>query len=259
MSVIETHMQDGAGWIVLNRPEAMNAVNDALRAGIPAAVDAFESDAAVRVIVLAGNGPRGFCVGADIRETRAPETAAEAHARLAAMRWITGPATAKKPVIAAIHGFCLGGGLELALAADIRLCTADAQFALPETALGLIPGGGGTQRLARLIGPGPALDMILTGDRIGADEARRLGLVTRIVPEAGDLRAEAQALAARLAARPPAAMRHAKAAVLGGAGLPLEAGLALERGLFAALLDSAERIEAARAFAEKRAPIFTGR
>ena len=259
MSVVETHVQDGAGWIVLNRPEAMNAVNDALRAAIPTAVDAFEADRAVRVIVLAGNGPRAFCVGADIRELRAPESVALAHARLAAMRWITGPASATKPVIAAVHGFCLGGGLELALAADIRLCTQDAQFGLPETALGLIPGGGGTQRLARLIGSGPALDMILTGERIGADEARRLGLVTRIVPEGGDLRREAQALAARLAVRPPMAMRHAKAAVRGGEGLPLDAGLALERGLFAALLDSEDRIEAARAFAERRAPNFTGR
>ncbi len=259
MSVIETHVQDGAGWIVLNRPEAMNAVNDDLRTGIPAAVDAFEVDPAVRVIVLAGNGPRAFCVGADIREKRAPETVAEAHHRLAAMRWISAPATAAKPVIAAIHGFCLGGGLELALAADVRICTQDAQFALPETALGLIPGGGGTQRLARLIGPGPALDMILTGDRIGADEARRLGLVTRIVPEGGDLRAEAQALAARIAARPPMATRHAKAAVLGGLDQTLAAGLALERGLFAVLLSTEDRLEAARAFAEKRAPNFTGR
>ncbi|MFN3642591.1 MAG: enoyl-CoA hydratase/isomerase family protein [Gemmobacter sp.] len=259
MRVIETRVEDGAGWIVLNRPEAMNAVNDALRAAIPAAVDAHEADPAVRVIVIAGNGPRGFCVGADIRESRPPETVAEAHARLAAMRWIAAPAAAAKPVIAAIHGFCLGGGLELALAADIRLCSHDAQFALPETALGLIPGGGGTQRLARLIGPGPALDMILTGERIGADEARRLGLVTRVVPEGGDLRAAAQALAARLAARPPLAMRHAKAAVLGGLGQSLEAGLALERALFAVLLSTEDRAEAARAFAEKRAPKFTGR
>ena len=259
MSVLETRVQDGVGWIVLNRPDAMNAVNDDLRSTIPAAVDRFEADPDVRVIVLAGNGPRAFCVGADIREARGPETVADAHARLAAMRWIAAPAAAAKPVVAAIHGFCLGGGLELALAADLRICTADARFALPETALGLIPGGGGTQRLARLVGQGPALDMILTGDRIDAAEALRLGLVTRIVPEGADLRAEAQALAARIAARPPMATRLAKAAVIRGLDAGLDAGLAIERGLFSVLLSTEDRIEAARAFAERRAPQFTGR
>lgn len=259
MSILQTELQDGVGWIILNRPEAMNAVNDALRDGIPQAVAAMEADPAVRAIVLAANGERAFCVGADIREKRAPETPIEAHARLAAMRWITGVAAAEKPVIAAVHGFCLGGGLELALAADIRIAAPDATFGLPETALGLIPGGGGTQRLARLVGMGRALDMILTGDRVDAAEALRLGLVTRLVPDAADLRAQAQALAARIAARPPRATAFAKAAVRGALDMPLEAGLAQERSLFTLLLGTEDRAEAARAFAEKRTPEFKGR
>lgn len=259
MSILETEIRDGVGWIILNRPEAMNAVNDALREGLPQALAAMEADPAVRVIVLAGNGDRAFCVGADIRESRAPETAVEAHARLAAMRWITGFADAEKPVIAAVHGFCLGGGLELALAADIRIASADARFGLPETALGLIPGGGGTQRLARLVGVGRALDLILTGDRADAAEALRLGLVTRVVADAADLRRDTQALAARIAARPPRATAFAKAAVKGALDMPLEAGLAQERSLFTLLLGTEDRAEAARAFAEKRAPEFKGR
>lgn len=259
MSILETDIREGVGWIILNRPEAMNAVNDALRAGLPQALAAMEADPAVRVIVLAGNGDRAFCVGADIREQRAPETAIEAHARLAAMRWITGFATAEKPVIAAVHGFCLGGGLELALAADIRIASPDAAFGLPETALGLIPGGGGTQRLARLVGVGRALDMILTGDRVDAAEAHRLGLVTRLVADRADLRRDAQALAARIAARPPRATAFAKAAVKGALDMSLEAGLTQERSLFTLLLGTEDRAEAARAFAEKRTPDFKGR
>jgi len=259
MSILETETRDGIGWVILNRPEAMNAVNDAMRDALPQAVAAMEADSAVRVIVLAGSGPRAFCVGADIREARPSETPVEAHARLTAMRWITGVAAAQKPVIAAIHGFCLGGGLELALAADIRIAAPDAAFGLPETALGLIPGGGGTQRLARLIGTGRALDLILTGDRIDAAEAFRLGLITRLVPDGEDLRAAAQALAARIAARPPRATAFAKAAVKGALDQPLDAGLAQERSLFALLLGTEDRQEAARAFAAKRTPEFKGR
>lgn len=259
MTMLTTEIRDGVGWIILDRPEAMNAVNDSLRAAIPQTVAAMESDTAVRAIVLAGNGDRAFCVGADIREKRAPETAIDAHARLSAMRWITGVAAAEKPVIAALHGFCLGGGLELALAADIRIAASDASFGLPETALGLIPGGGGTQRLARLIGTGRALDMILTGDRIDAAQALQLGLITRIVDDPARLRDEAQALAARIAARPPRATAFAKAAIRGALDMPLDAGLAQERSLFTLLLGTEDRAEAARAFAEKRRPEFKGR
>jgi len=259
MTILQTETREGVGWIILNRPEAMNAVNDCLRAGLPQALAAMEADPAVRAIVLAGNGDRAFCVGADIRESRASESAVEAHVRLAAMRWITGFAAAEKPVIAAVHGFCLGGGLELALAADIRIASPDAAFGLPETALGLIPGGGGTQRLARLVGVGRALDMILTGDRVDAAEALRLGLVTRLAADPADLRRDAQALAARIAARPPRATAFAKAAVKSALDQPLEAGLAQERSLFALLLGTEDRVEAARAFAEKRAPDFKGR
>jgi enoyl-CoA hydratase/carnithine racemase len=258
-SAVLSHVAGGVLTLTLNRPDQINAVNDAIRTGLPEAVAAGEADPEVRVIVLIGAGERGFCAGADIAEARAPETPVEARARMTATPWIERVAAARKPVIAAIHGYCLGAGLELAMTADIRLATADAKFGLPETGLGLIPGGGGTQRLPRLLGEARALDMILTGERIDAETAHRLGLVTRLVPEGETLVQAAATLAARLAARPPAAMRHAKEAVRAAAGLPLDAGLRLETGLFALLLDTEDRREAAAAFREKRAPNFTGR
>jgi enoyl-CoA hydratase/carnithine racemase len=164
-----------------------------------------------------------------------------------------------KPVIAAIHGFCLGGGLELALACDIRIAAAGSVFGLPEVNLGLIPGGGGTQRLPRIVGLGRAPDLLLTADRIDAQEALRIGLVSRLVPEGADLLAQARQVAQRIAAKPPAAAAAVKEAARVGSTLDLAAGMRLEKDLFALLLATEDKLEAAAAFREKRAPLFTGR
>lgn len=245
--------QEGVGWITLNRPDAINAINDAVRRELPAALREFDDDPRVRVIVLQGAGPRGFCAGADLKEQR---PAAPAAAAPAGASWIEAFDQVRKPVIAAIHGYCLGGGLEIALACDLRLASADAVFALPETGLGLIPGGGGTQRLPRVVGLGRALDFLLSGERIDAGEAHRIGLITRLAPSREVLTEHADQLAKRLAQRPPTAMRYAKEAAKAGMELEIGAGFRLEQNLFSELLTSEERLEAAAAFREKRPPVF---
>lgn len=252
--------RDGAvGLVTLNRPDRINAIDDSLRSGLPAALLALNADPAIRALLIAGAGERGFCAGADIREARAPESYIDSHKRLTANPWIDVFLSLKKPTIAAIHGVCMGGGLELALACDIRLASADAAFALPETGLGLLPAAGGTQRLAQLIGLGPAMDLILTNDRIDAAEAKRLNLITRLVQTREELPVAALALAQRIAAKPPTATMFARRAVKASQDVPLRDGLVMERDLYALLLTTEDRGEAARAFAEKRPPRFTGR
>lgn len=247
----------GVGRIVLNRPDQINAINDAIRTGVPRALRQFDEDPAVRVILISANGPRGFCAGADIKESRGPENELAARQRLRRNPWIESFDAISKPIIVALHGYCFGGGLEVALACDIRIAAEGALFALPEVNLGLIPGGGGTQRLPRLIGLGRALDLMLSGDRINAEEALRLGLVTRLVPKEQLLEAALQ-LAQNIAAKPPTAVTFVKEAARAGSALDLKAGLSLERDLFALLQNTADRKEAAAAFREKRAPNFTG-
>lgn len=256
---ILSHRDGAVLTLTLNRPDQINAVNDAIRLGLPDAMEAADRDPAIAVIVLAGAGPRGFCVGADIKETRAPETPIEARARLSGNAWIERVAATRKPVIAALHGFCLGAGLELAMAADLRVAAEDTRLGLPEVGLGLIPGGGGTQRLPRLVGEARALDMILTGERIAAQAALEAGLVTRLAPDGDAARTLAHDLATRMAGKPPAALRHAKEATRAALAMPMQQGLAMERALFALLLDTEDRKEAALAFREKRPPTFTGR
>jgi enoyl-CoA hydratase len=247
---VEVERRGTVGWVTLNRPTAVNAINDSMRQQLPAALVALNDDDDVRVIVLRGAGERGFCAGADLKEKPAAAST-EVPARPA---WIEEFDRIAKPLIAAIHGYCLGGGLEIALACDLRIASADAVFALPETGLGLIPGGGGTQRLPRLIGLGRGLDLLVTGERIDAAKALEWGLITRLVATRDALAAESAALAAHIAARPPRATRHAKQAARRGLELGLHAALALERTLFSELLSGDERREAVAAFRDKRAP-----
>lgn len=245
--------------VTLNRPAQINAVNDAIRNGLPEVMEAADQDPSVAAIVLAGAGPRGFCVGADIKEMRPEETALETRSRMIGNPWIERVAATRKPVVASLHGFCLGAGLELALTADLRVAAEDTKLGLPEVALGLIPGGGGTQRLPRLVGEARALDMILTGERLDAEAAKAAGLVTRLATDGDTALALAQDIAAGLASKPPAALRHAKEATRAALAMPLSQGLDLERSLFALLLDTEDRREAAQAFREKRPPKFSGR
>jgi enoyl-CoA hydratase len=257
-AAVRVEREGGIGWIVLNRPGQINAINDEMRRGVPAALAELEADAAIRVIVIRGEGPRGFCAGADIKERRQPETSLQVRRRLEKSRWIESLDRAEKPIIAAIHGFCMGGGLELALACDIRCAAPDALLALPETGLGLIPGGGGTQRLPRVVGPGRALDLLLTGLRMGAEQAHAIGLVTRVASTPENLLAEVRLLAEQIAAKPPVATAYVKQAARAALRLDLKSGLDLELDLFSLLAPMQDVKEAALAFREKRAPLFSG-
>ena len=249
---------DGIAWITLNRPEAMNAINAAVREALPAAIRRAEADPAVRVTVLRGAGERAFCAGADIKEfVEVPSPSEYRQSRLHDS-WIAPFDTATKPILASIQGVCLGGGLEVALACDIRIAAEGASFALPETGLGVITGIGGSQRLPRIAGMAWALDMILTGERIPASRAREIGLVTRVVAGV-ELSAATAALARHLASRPPRAMAFAKEAVRSAQDLPQRDGQRLELDLLTLLLNTEDRLEAARAFREKRPPNFSGR
>ncbi|MBX3529004.1 MAG: enoyl-CoA hydratase/isomerase family protein [Rhizobiaceae bacterium] len=256
---VETEFHGEVALVALNRPDQLNAINEEIRLLLPQVLEELEHDDAVRVILLHGGTARGFCAGADIKEIRAAETALQVRERNMRRAWIDGFDRVTKPVIAAVHGHCLGGGMEMALACDIRIASPDAVFALPETGLGLIPGAGGTQRLHRLVGQGRALDLLLTGDRIDAAEAHRIGLVTRLAADRQSLLDEALALAQRIAGRAPLATAYVKEAARAAGDLTLAAGQALERNLFALLSTTADKAEAARAFKEKRKPVFGGK
>lgn len=234
-----------------------NSLTMALLRELRARVDAAAGDPTLRVVVLTGQGDRAFCAGADLKE-RARMTPEEVHAFHAATRdGFTGIERAPQTFVAAINGFALGGGLELALACDLRVLAEGAEVGLPEVGLGIIPGAGGTVRLPRVVGVARAKDLVLTGRRVGAAEALALGLVSRIAPPARLLEV-ALALAEQVARNAPISLRQAKRAVDGGFDLPLDEALALENRLYQACLASRDRVEALRAFAEKRPPVFTG-
>ena len=257
-SALLTHVEDAVAWITLNRPQAINAINDEIRTALPHAVDAAEANPDVRAIVIRGAGPKGFCAGADIKEFAAVEVPAAYRQERAHNHWVAAFERAAKPLIASIHGYCLGGGLEIALACDIRIAATSATFGFPETGHGIIPAAGGTQRAARVLGLGRALDLILTGERIDARQALSMGLVSRLA-EPEELGERTLALARAIAARPPLACQFAKEAVHAGADLPLQAGLRRELDLYTHLLNTHDRREAAEAFREKRRPIYKGR
>ncbi|BFM08278.1 enoyl-CoA hydratase/isomerase family protein [Halioxenophilus aromaticivorans] len=249
---------EGIGWVILTRPEQINAINDDIRYGVPEALSLLDLDSEISVIVIRGEGPRGFCAGADIKEKRPIETSIEIRQRMGANRWIESIDRINKPVIAAVHGYCMGGGLELALACDIRFASPDIVMSLPETALGLIPGGGGTQRLPRVVGQARAMDMMLTGRRVKADEANTIGLVTRVASSNETHIKEVAELAGVIAKRPPVATNYVKRAVKASGDMDLIKGFELELDLFAILKLSEDAKEAAQAFKEKRVPNFKG-
>ena len=242
--------------LTLNRPEKRNALNTALREALIGALDEIAADPGVRVVVLTGAGDRAFVAGADVTEFADRDVAAQA-ATMQGRRVYDVVAALERPVVAAINGVCLGGGLELALACDIRIASSAARFGQPEVNLGLIPGGGATQRLPRVIGEGAALRLILTGDPIDAVEALRIGLVEEVT-EPGDCLARAIAVAERISLNSPVAVAAARRATRAALGLPLTAGLDLERAAFLACFGAADRTEGIAAFLEKRPPRFPG-
>jgi enoyl-CoA hydratase/carnithine racemase len=249
---------EAVGTITLNRPAVHNAMNETMRRELTRCFDALATDDAVRAIVVTGAGERAFSAGADIREFVAPLVPVQFREQRRRVDFRQAMERCPQPIIAAMNGLAFGGGLELALACDIRVAAADVQMGLTEVNLAIIPGGGGTQRLPRLVGRGKALEMILTGARIPADEALRIGLVERVVPTGEALKA-ANELARAIAAKAPVAVRYAKEAVVKGLELPLADGLRLEGDLSTLLRTTDDRLEGAKAFLEKRAPRWTGR
>jgi enoyl-CoA hydratase/carnithine racemase len=242
--------------IVLDRPGAMNALNTAMAARLAAVCAVLSADRGVRAVVLSAAG-RAFCVGADLKERNAMSDADLLAQRPVFRAAFGGVLGLPQPVIAAVHGFALGGGCELALCCDVIVADATAEFGLPEVTVGLVPGGGGTQLALRRLGPGRAAELVLTGRRVGAAEAERLGLIDRLVP-AGTAGSRATALAERVAANSPVAVLNAKRALRQGASLPLAAGLEVEDSAWRAAAFSADRKEGIAAFTQKRQPQWPG-
>jgi len=258
MDNVRTENRDGVLVITIDRPKVLNALNALTVREIGEAFEAARDDESVKAVILTGAGEKAFVAGADINE-------------LAQATPMSGKATAEKgqrvffnierfpkPVIGAINGFALGGGCELALACHIRIASENAQLGLPEVTLGIIPGYGGTQRMARLLGKGKALELILTGDRIGAADAEHIGLVNRVVP-ADQLMTVCEELARKIMSRGPLAVRAAIEAVMSGSEMPFEEAQFLEATLFGLLCATEDTKEGMRAFVEKRAAEFKGR
>jgi enoyl-CoA hydratase len=246
------------GTVTINRPTALNALNGATLDELEHAIATIGADGAIRAVILTGTGEKAFVAGADINEL-ARQTPAGGHAMaLRGQRLFDRIETLGKPVVAAINGFALGGGCELAMACTLRIAAENARLGQPEINLGLIPGYGGSQRLARLVGRGRALELLLRGHHITADEALRIGLVNRVVP-LDRLGAEARSLAVELASKAPIAVRYILEAVHRGLDMPLAAGQALEATLFGLSASTEDMHEGTRAFLEKRKPEFKGR
>ncbi len=243
--------------VTINRPEKRNALNIKTREEGAAVLEQLQDDDDVRVVVITGAGDKAFIAGADIAEF-AGRTALMQRAVMLGRSLFTAIDVFPKPVIAMINGYCLGGGCELALACDLRIASEAASFGQPEINLGIIPGGGGTQRLTRLIGEGKAMEMILTGEIIDAQTAFNLGLVNHVIP-ADQLAAKTMEIANRIAEKSPIALRLAKEAVKVASRSNLDEGLRREVDLFALCFSSDDKNEGVRAFLEKRRPNFTGK
>ena len=253
LQTISLEKRGPIAFLTVRRPETENAVDGAFLAELPQACEAIEADAEIRVVVLTAQGDN-FCRGwdADVLAGEGPSRLPDQGDPFASL------AELPRPVVCAIQGEALSAGLELALACDVRVAAEDARLGLPETKLGLVPMGGGTQRLARLVGRGKALEMILTGEPVDAQEALRIGLVSAVAPR-DKLAAEAEAIAGRIAERGPIAVRYTKEAVRRGLEMPLEQALRYETDLTIILQTTEDREEGVNAFLEKRHPKFKGR
>lgn len=250
--------RDEVAVVTINRPEALNALNREVIAELHECFGDHLHDDAIRCVIITGAGEKAFVAGADIRELAGMNREAATALAVNAQNLMQAIQDCPLPVIAAINGFALGGGCELALACDIRLAATTARLGQPEINLGLIPGFGGTQRLARLVGRGKAMQLILTGTMIPATEALRIGLVDAVhAPQ--ELMPGAMALAQEIAAKAPIAVRYAKQALQRGLELPLPQGCALEADLFGRLFATQDQKEGTAAFLGKREPRFTGK
>lgn len=250
--------KEGIAWITVNRPKVLNALNRQTVEELRSALVEAREDAAVRVVILTGSGEKAFVAGADINELARHTPVAGKEASLFGQGVVRLLETLGKPSICAINGFALGGGCELALACSIRLASKNAKLGQPEVKLGIIPGYGGTQRLARLCGKGAAHELSLTGEMISAEEAQRIGLVNHVY-EAGELLPAAEAMAKKIIEKAPLAVKYTMEAIERGMEMPQEEGLFLEATLFGLCCASEDMREGTRAFLEKRAAEFKGR
>lgn len=252
-------IQDHVAIVTLSRPEAMNAIDPDMRAELRDVWRQVADNDDIRCVILTGAGDKAFCTGSDLKKTMPP---AESFAQLSftgnGQEQMSAGMDMDKPIICAINGYAFGGGMELALACDIRLASRNAQFGLMEVRLGTIPGAGGTQRLPRLISQSDAMKFLLTGDRFDAAEALRMGLISDVL-EPADLMPAALAITRRIAQNAPLAVRAIKRLVRTGLDLPLDKALETEYYVFGLLRDTEDRIEGRRAFQEKRTPVYRGR
>jgi enoyl-CoA hydratase len=248
---------DGIGTITLNRPKSMNALNSVVLGELNHVFNEIARDAEVRVVIITGSD-KFFAAGADINEIAVLATPAEAHDWLASDNIFRRLEDFDKPVIALVCGLALGGGCELSMACDMRIAAENAQFGQPEIKIGIIPGGGGTQRLPRLIGVTKAKELLFTGDNIDANEAYRLGLVNKVVPLESAMD-EARNLALKIARQPAMAIRATKMAINGGINMDIKYALAYEARCFENLFSTEDQKEGTKAFLEKRKPVFKHR
>lgn len=254
---ITVEIENKIAVLTINRPDKLNALSSQVHIEGVAALDQLRADDNVRVLVITGTGEKSFIAGADISEFegKTPVTQRDTFLERTLFNTID---IFPKPVIAMVNGFCLGGGNELALACDLRICSENARFSQPEINLGIIPGGGGTQRLTRLVGEGRSMEMILTGDMIDAETAHRFGLVNHVFP-AVELREKTMELAAKIAEKAPIALQLAKEAVKFASRSNLDEGLRREVDLFAICFSTEDKKEGVTAFLEKRKPEFKGK
>lgn len=260
MSNYETILVEKRGNVAIltiNRPDKLNALGHKVHTEGVAALEELRKDSEVRVVVITGAGEKSFIAGADISEFTG-QTAVSQRSVFQEATLFNSIDNFPKPVIAMINGFCLGGGCEIALACDLRIASEKAKLGQPEINLGIIPGGGGTQRLTRLIGEGKSMEMILTGDMIDANTALNLGLVNHVY-SAADLEIKTMELANKIAEKSPIALQMAKEAVKLAAKSNLDEGLRREVDLFAICFSSQDKEEGVNAFLEKRKPVFTGK
>ena len=257
MTTVELSIDGNVAQIELSRPEALNAISSELARELVAVTASVAANASVRAVVLTAAGDRAFCVGADLKERNAMSDADFREQRMLFRAAFGGVLNLPQPTVAAVHGFALGGGSELALSCDLVVADETAVMGLPEVTIGLVPGGGGTQLALRRLGPGRAADVVLTGRRIPALEAHDLGLVDRLVP-AGSARIAATELAQTIAANSPVATRAAKRALRSGWGLDYAAAMDVEDAAWRTAVFSADRKEGIAAFNDKRKPQWPG-
>ncbi len=257
-NIVFEPLGDGVKLLTINRPEKLNALNGEMMGELDDALASLERDAAERALIITGAGEKAFVAGTDIRELAALDPMGTRELALRGQRVFRRLETMAKPSVAAINGYALGGGLELAMCCTFRVACPGAKLGQPEVKLGIIPGYGGTQRLPRLAGPGPALEMLLTGEPIDAAEAHRIGLVNHVVPQ-GELIAFSRGLIGKILANAPVAATLAREAVERGLSGGLEEGLRFEANAFALAAATEDRAEGLRAFLEKRQPVFKGK